>query len=142
MRISMPQVVLCAVAVSLSACSDPDLEALDEDAVADTEEAVVSTFCPNVYVCFWPLQGFGGNRQDWGAGASQDWTWANGSNDQKYHSLKNRFTNRVVWTAKPLQEIHCTPPNGERKTAPEFSVFCIGPQGSTCGDNPANYCAP
>ncbi len=135
----MPQ-VLCALVLSLSACADPDHEPIDEEMVGSVEEAIVSTQCPDGHVCFWPLQNYGGNRRDWGAQNAKDWTYVNGMNAQKYYSLKNRFADRVVWTAKPNQQIHCTPPNGQRPTAPEFSVFCIGPKSSTCSWDPANWC--
>lgn len=87
--------------------------------------------CPDGNVCFWTLQNFEGSKQVAGNRWEGQWVWVDGYH-RNYHSLKNRFSNRAVLTAKPYQAIYCTPAGGKRETAPEFTVFFVGGAGSHC----------
>jgi hypothetical protein len=99
--------------------------------VAAGTPAAADTGCATGNACFWPLQNYGGNKQIAGNAWEGQWVWVDAEH-RNYHSLKNRFTNRAVLSAKPNQTVHCTPAGGERPTAPEFTVILVGGAGSHC----------
>jgi hypothetical protein len=92
--------------------------------------ATADSTCPDGLSCFWPLQNFEGNKVPKGNSPEGVWVLVNGG--QAYHSAKNRYTNRAVWTAKPNQNLHCTPSGGNSPTAPEFTYYFVGGVGSHC----------
>jgi hypothetical protein len=52
---------------------------------------------------------------------------------QTYRSIKNKFTNRAVWTFIPGQSASCIPAGQQRPAAlPPFTWFVVGAAGSTC----------
>jgi hypothetical protein len=87
--------------------------------------------CPDGNSCFWTLQNFQGTKQVAGNQWEGQWVWVDPGH-RNHHSVKNRFTNRAVWTAKPNQQAYCTPAGGKRETAPEFTVVLVGGAGSHC----------
>lgn len=85
--------------------------------------ASADTTCPDGNSYFWPRQDFGGNKQVRGNSPAGVWVLINGG--QAYHSVKNRYTNRAVWTAKPNQNLLCTPAGGNNAAAPEFTYYLV-----------------
>lgn len=95
-----------------------------------TTPANADSTCPGGNSCFWPLQNFEGNKQV--RGNSPEGVWVLINRGQAFHSVKNRYTNRAVWTAKPNQNLHCTPSGGNSPTAPEFTYYFVAGVGSHC----------
>ncbi|HWM03920.1 MAG TPA: hypothetical protein VNP92_16415 [Actinophytocola sp.] len=99
--------------------------------VAAASPAAADASCPSGNSCFWTLQQFDGSKQTAGNMWAGQWVWVDAGH-RNYHSLKNRFTDRAVWSAKPNQTAYCTPAGGERPTAPEYTVILVGGQNSHC----------
>jgi hypothetical protein len=82
-------------------------------------------------VCFWQQQNYQGRKEV--RGNIYEGTWVLLTVELiRFNSVKNRFTDRVVWTKMDAQNRTCTPAGGERPTAPGFIEFYVGARGSRC----------
>src|SRR5262245_59506628 len=96
--------------------------------LATSGAAQADEFCPGGNVCFWKQALFQGDKAVFGNSPEGVWR----SLGSPYHSIKNNFDNRAVWTALSGQSATCTNPGTNRSGAPVFNVFLVGAAGSRC----------
>lgn len=118
-RVQLSRLLAIGIVVTGALVTSPSTAAADDST------------CPDGNSCFWTLQHYQGTKQVAGNAWEGQWVWVDAGH-RNYHSLKNRFTQRAVWSAKPNQTAYCTPAGGERPTAPEFTVIFVGSAGSHC----------
>jgi hypothetical protein len=82
--------------------------------------------------CFWLQQNYQGPKEVRGNSTEGTWILITFEEVAIFNSVKNRFTDRAVWTKRGAQDPTCTPAGGERPTAPGFTQFYVGARGSHC----------
>jgi hypothetical protein len=82
--------------------------------------------------CFWLQQNYQGPKKVTGNINEGIWVFLAVEEGVIFNSVKNRFTDRAVWTRRGAQVPTCTPAGGERPTAPGFTQVFVGAPGSRC----------
>lgn len=99
--------------------------------VATTPASAADPSCPEGTSCFWWQQHYQGPKKVRGNIYEGNWVLLT-LEGIIFNSVKNRFTDRAVWTKRGSQDPTCTPAGGERPTAPGFTQFYVGARGSHC----------
>jgi hypothetical protein len=100
--------------------------------VGATPAHAADTSCPVGTSCFWLQQNYEGLKKVRGNISVGTWQFLTVEEGVIFNSVKNRFTDRAVWTKRGAQDPTCTPAGGERPTAPGFTQFYVGTSGSHC----------
>ncbi len=100
--------------------------------VGATPAGATDSSCAAYTSCFWLQQNFEGLKKVGGNSSEGTWVFVVVEEGVIFNSVKNRFTDRAVWTKRGAQEPTCTPAGGDRPIAPGFTQVYVGYASSHC----------